>query len=163
METLNSIQFRYPESMSDESVPSGIREGFRRAHELYGTGDVDRLFGGSPTTPAPWPRAPRRKSEPLFDQGRVTEELRRAPHLEDVDPRNLHASQPSVVRHHVDYYMGENYRTTGETSADQSNVGNQYPMVYENRRGQRILLAGHHRATRDLLLGQPLRARVVRE
>jgi hypothetical protein len=165
MVEFNPHQFQYPTSMDDESVPSGIREDFRTAHEVYGTRDMGRMF---PTevgfTGAPWPKAGRQKHTPAFDQELVTRELSGPPNLQEFDPRNLHATQPRVLSEHVGYYMDQpTYSQTGRTARDQDNVGNQYPFVYQDRRGRNLLLAGHHRATAALLRGEPLRARTVRE
>lgn len=161
---LNTTQFTYPESMDDPNVLPGIRDSFSRAHRAYGSNDLDSVFTGHATTPAPWPRAGRTKTQPLFDQGKVTEALRQPPQLEDVDPRHLHATQGSVIRHHASFYFDQpDYRTSGTTSADQNNVGNQYPTVYRDRSGRNLLLSGHHRATVDLVKGRPLRARVINE
>lgn len=159
---LNTTQFQYPASMDDESVPSGVRSGFEVAHRAYGTRDLDAVFRGHVEAPAPWPRAGRTKTEPLYDQAKVTAALQQPPTLHDFDPRNLHATQGSVIRHHASYYMDQpDYRTTGATSADQGNVGNQYPTVYRDRRGRNLLLSGHHRATTALLRGEPLRGRLI--
>ena len=166
-ENLNPIQlhgFTYPESMDDESVPSGVRFDFERAHRAFGSNDLDSIFKGHDKTTAPWPRAGRTKTTPLYDQARVDEALRQPPRLEDVDPRNLHSTQPSVVRHHAAFYFDQpDYRLSGTTSADQNNVGNQYPTVYHDRRGRNLLLTGHHRATVDLVRGRMLRARMINE
>lgn len=130
---------------------------------LYGAGTSSALFrGGSPIVPAPWDRGPRFKKFPSYDAEAVTEMLKRPPVLEEMDPRNLHASQPSVTQPGVNYYLeDENYWKTGETYADKNNVGNRYPVVYSDVRGRNIILSGHHRATAALLRGTPLVTRRV--
>lgn len=161
------MAFQYPKSMDDPDVPSYNREQFRRVHELYGSNSPDKMFGpSSPTTPTPWPSAPRTKTGPAWDRNRVNEELRRPPteeHMRDYDPRNLHASQPTIVRSHAEYYLGPQWANTGRTAADQGDVGNQYPFVYERRTGENVILAGHHRAAAALLQGRGIRARYVTE
>jgi hypothetical protein len=84
----------------------------------------------------------------------------------DVDPRRLKATQPSVTRAGVEYYMGEAHRRTGETFADRMSSGNRYPVIYSRThpvtgRVDDMILSGHHRATAALLSGQFLRARYV--
>lgn len=133
-------------------------------HRLYGTGDSSLLFpGGVPTAPIPWDSGPRFKKHPSYDKEAVTEMLIRPPVLEEMDPRNLHGSQPSITQPGVNYYLeDENYWKTGETYADKNNVGNKYPVVYSDARGRNIILSGHHRATASLLRGTPLITRRVR-
>jgi hypothetical protein len=150
--------------MDDPDSPSGIRDTFANAHKLYGSHDLSKVFpGGSSDNLAPWPTAGRQKGQPSFDREKVNAVLRQPPELHEFDPRNLHATQPRVVRQHAEYYAKQNeYGTTGRTSADQDNVGNQYPVVYSDQRGRNIILTGHHRALAALVNGQPLRARQVR-
>lgn len=150
-------QFQYPE-IGAITFRSPI------AHRIYGAGTSSALFrGGSPIVPAPWQDRPRWKKYPTYDQEAVTEVLQRPPVLEEMDPRNLHASQPSVTLPGVNYYMDDpTYWKTGETYADRGNVGNRFPVVYSDVRGRNILLSGHHRATAALLRGEPLVARRVR-
>lgn len=124
---------------------------------------MEGAFGTAPTTVTPWPRAPRRKGEKLYDEGLVREALRNPPKLEKVDPRTLYATQPGLVKSHAEYYLSGEYKRTGKPSADQENVGNQFPLVYVNSRGQHLLLAGHHRALADMIQGNELDAIVVRE
>jgi hypothetical protein len=136
---------------------------FAEADRLYGANDVEAMFGGSLIRSAPWQRAPRRKSQAPYDKRLVHEELSRPPeaaNFADVDPRRLLATQPSVTRGGVAYYMSPQFHQTGRTFADQGNVGNAHPFVY-NRDGQDMLLSGHHRAAAALLQGRPLRARRV--
>jgi hypothetical protein len=153
-------QFHYPENM--DTATSNERFTFGRAHRAYGTGRPEFLFGEGQTAPAPWPNAGKTKKGPAWDKDTVHRALSKDPVLEDYDPRNLHASQPSIVKTHVDYYMSDSYRRTGATAADAGNVGNQYPTVYHTPDGKRLLLSGHHRAAAALLQGQPLRARTIR-
>lgn len=124
---------------------------------------MDGIFGQSPTGGTPWPRAPRLKGQPMYDQAKVTEALRNPPRLSQVDPRMLYSTQPGLTRHAVEYYRGDTYRKTGRPFADQENAGNQFPVVYVNKRGQQILLSGHHRAAADLVEGRMLDAILVVE
>ena len=133
------------------------RSQFERVHRAYGAKNVEELFGDSPTTPTPWPRAARQKRRGDFDQGTVDAALRE-PVLSDVDPRNLHSTQPGLTRQGVDYYLGDEYQETGTTFADQDQAGNRYPVVYDREDGQSLLLGGHHRGAAALLRGEQLRA-----
>lgn len=121
------------------------------------------VFSEGDTGLTPWPRAPRTKGRPLFDQSLVDEALRKPPVLEKVDPRILFATQPGLVRTHVKYYMGDEYKRTGKTAADQESKANAFPMVYVKANGQHILLTGHHRSAAALLQGEDVDAIVVRE
>jgi len=174
-----------PKEIDWESRASfaGRNQHFHTAARLYGSGveGIAKVFGEAPSAPTPWPSASRSKAHGLIDpeeRDAIHSALSSAPSLSEVDPRAIFASQPSVVRHHLNYYMGSQYELTGATSADQSDIGNRFPVVLERtvrdvqpnriaQRGtdlmrQRILLSGHHRATAALLRGQPLRAVVVR-
>ena len=128
----------------------------------YGKG-VQGLFGNSQTTTTtPWPSAPRKKGQKPIDRELIREALNN-PKIEAVDPRLLHATQPGIVRSHVDYYMTDEYRKTGKTAADQHNPTNAFPMIYVNKDGRHIILSGHHRAAAALAKGEPLPAIIVRE
>lgn len=138
---------------------------FHRPARLYGTGTegISKIFGPAPTAITPWQSVGRSKKYGLMapeEREAVNTELRRQPpSLEEFDPRPLLATQPSIVRHHLDYYMGRNFDLTGQTSADQGNVGNRFPVIlHRPSRNQNVILSGHHRATAALLKGVPLRA-----
>jgi hypothetical protein len=134
-----------------------------RLEQFWGSHDIDRMFpGGAPVTSVPWEQRGRRKTNQDYDQTRVQAVLLK-PHeheLVDVDPRLLRASQPSVTRAGVQYYMGHEYEHTGRTFADHASPGNQYPIVY-HREAQRFLLSGHHRAAAALLQGRQFKGYVV--
>ena len=149
------MTFRYPdpENLGDDLAS----QQFARAHRAYGSKNPEELFGDGPETVAPWPRAGQSKRRGSFDQGRVDDALRN-PVLSEVDPRNLHSTQPSITRQGVDYYMGSEYEETGRTFADQGQAGNRYPVVYSREDGQNLALSGHHRAAAALLRGETLRA-----
>lgn len=149
------MTFRYPDPEGTDD--SDARQQFARTHRAFGAKNPEELFGESPTTPAPWPRAGRQKRRADFDQGRVDAALRN-PVLSEVDPRNLHSTQPNITRQGVDYYMGTEYERTGSTFADQGQAGNRYPVVYSREDGQNLALSGHHRAAAALLRGENLRA-----
>ena len=140
--------------------------------QLYGAG-FERMFpeGSSPVQAAPWPRAGRRKDAQDYDPARVQEALSSPPQLQQVDPRGLRASQPSVTSPGVRHYMDNpQWHQTGETYADQGNAGNRNPVVYRRYRewsptegtpSEDVLLSGHHRGTAALLRGESLSAVVV--
>jgi len=122
------------------------------------------LFGNSmTTTPVPWPVYPRNKKSrgPIYDQDAVSAALRN-PRPEPVDPRFLFATQPNLVRQHVDFYFDGPGRGTGKLAADQDRASNRYPIVYVDRAGRQVLLTGHHRAAAALAHGEDLEALVVR-
>jgi hypothetical protein len=128
---------------------------------LWGCDDPDRLFGVHARTPAPWPRAPRRRDRPAVDLDAVAALVRSPVALRDVDPRALWSSQPWVLREHVSYYRTGRWERTGETSADRFSAHNQFPIVLDDHRSRAVIVAGHHRAAAALLAGRPLTVRVV--
>ena len=134
----------------------------KKPGELYGNvGHPDEYFQGASTRPVPWPQQDRRKDLKDYDHEAVKKVLQAPPVLEDVDPRNLKASQGSIVRsaltHYTDQQPGDD-----ETFADKGNAGNRHPVVYEHDNGDQVILSGHHRAAKALFAGHPLRARIVR-
>ena len=136
---------------------------FDTVKKAYGAGDPDVLFKGSPKTTAAWPGAGKKKDQSHINRALIREALSKPPQLEDVDPRPLRATQPNIIREHVNYYMGKEYERTGRTAADPHNIGNKYPTIYVRPSGQWDILSGHHRATAALLKGEALRARVIRQ
>jgi len=136
-----------------------------RRDDLYGTGDVDKLFHGSPTTSAPFTPAGRSKRYHDYDKDLVAQAISHPEdhHMQDVDPRELRSTQPSVIRAGVSHYLTDKYDKTGETYADMHHPGNRRPIVYHREADDnKILLSGHHRAAAALLQGKPLQAIVVR-
>lgn len=155
MAELNGQQFNYPKTPADPGYDQ-----FHRVHELHGSNDVGAIFGEHHDKAlVPWPRAGRRKDRADYDKDVVTRGLSQPAQVEDVDPRFLHVTQPHIVRAGVVHYMGDEYDRTGRTFADQGNVGNAFPVVYDRDDGYRLLLSGHHRATAALLKGRGLAAR----
>src|SRR5436189_5471136 len=135
---------------------------FDFAKRLYGAGSSDALFKGFPTVPAPWPGAGRLKKGSPYDLDLIHQSLSGGPNIETVDPRFLHATQPSVLLEHVNYYMGRDYQLTGRTARDQEVNTNQVPRLYVRSDGRTDILSGHHRATASLLHGRHFRAHVIR-
>lgn len=141
-----------------------------RSEEFYGANDIERMFPDQmPITTVPWSQMSRRKDRGDYNKNLVADELRKPPSevtLHPVDTRGLHASQPMVLREHVQHYLSGEYERTGRTSADQELTGNQHPVVYR-RAGlgggptQDLLLSGHHRAAAALLQGRELHARLI--
>ena len=135
-----------------------------RAGRVSGAGELDALFPDEALlTPVPWAQAGKRRTHATYDQ-EVVGALLAIPPLAavfaDLDPTDLHATQPSLTRAGVAYYLHDDYRRHGRTYADQFKAGNKFPIVY--RRGaQNLILSGHHRAAAALLLDKPYRARVI--
>ncbi len=137
-----------------------------RGHDVYGSNNLDRLFPeGSPITSTPWPMAPRTKTKPIPYSKELLGKALMDPgkHMDEVDPRHLHAYQASITRAGVNYYMGDHYKNTGETFADGHHAANQVPVIYTRHTGESIILAGHHRAAAALLKGEKLQCMHVRE
>ena len=152
--------FEYPKS--DVEVR---RSQWALVHQLHGSEDPELLFKGHDKTMTAWPSAGRTKSNPKgYDQGLVDAAVRDPSRLiRDLDPRNLHATQPWVTRAGVNFYMGDTYRQTGRTFADMNQAGNRFPVVYTDDQGRNKLLSGHHRATAALLRGDQFRAIHIEE
>lgn len=143
---------------------------------LYGAGDVavqamTHTSGWGPEgatqesrliTPVPWPQA-----HPHMIVNRLDPAVRgrwpSAP-MEEVDPRTLHASQPSLTSTGLEHYTrrGDSDELFNKTS-DSSNL---HPIVYQVQRpdtpDMNVLLSGHHRAATALVEGRPLQALTVR-
>lgn len=132
-----------------------------RTEEFFGAGDPERLFQGHPATTVPFPSAGRRKDRKDYEGDKVQAAITDPQYpVSDIDPRELRATQPTVTRAGVAYYLGHDYEHTGQTFADQHQAGNRVPVVYD-RDGDKIILSGHHRATADLLAGRQFRAKLV--
>lgn len=138
-----------------------------RAEQFYGQG-IDRLFppGTFEKRGTPWGMAGGSKHHGPYDRDIVREALRRPPELTEVDPVDLIATQPHILRPHVNYYLSDEYQRTGRTSEPGDNVGNRFPVVYRRDPSpinpdaghQNLILSGHHRAAAALVKGEPLRA-----
>lgn len=135
---------------------------FETAERIHGAG-VDAFFKGAPKVPAPWPSAGRTKSGSPYKREVLDRALSGPPKMESVDPRYLHATQPSVVLEHARYYSGDEYQTTGRTARDQDNNTNQVPRIYARPDGRMDILSGHHRALGALVNGRQFEAHVIRE
>lgn len=130
--------------------------------ELYGNVDhPDEYFQGAPTRPTPWKQRNRSKHLHDWDREAVTEALSKPPVLQEVDPRILKSSQPSITREALTHYMGKS-PGDDEPYADKEQAGNRHPVVFHDlTSGDHVILSGHHRAAKALFAGHPLRARVV--
>jgi GNAT superfamily N-acetyltransferase len=141
---------------------------FDRVKHLFGKGSLHHMFpvdedGPASTTAVPWPAAARNKNRRDYDPEVVKNAMQNPHHYhsEEIDPRDLHATQPSITRAGVSHYMSDEYKTKGTTFADQHNIGNQRPTIYQREDGQNLILAGHHRAAAALLKGEPLHGVVL--
>jgi len=126
----------------------------------WACGDLDLCFKGAAKTIVPWPSAGRRKGEPRTPVATVEYLLAVPPRLHEVDPRTLYATQPWVLRTHTSYYLTGEWELTGRTSADMHSSANRYP-TFADRRGQLMIITGHHRSLAALIRGQPVLARIV--
>ena len=85
---------------------------------LYGSGQsgFKQLFPGEQSDAlAPWSGVGGLKHRQPYEQEKVSASLRQPESmLTEVDPRNLRATQPSITRAGVEYYMGEEHRRTDE-------------------------------------------------
>ena len=131
----------------------------RNADRYWGCGDLDALFGEHSQVIAPWPRAPRHKSQPAFDRTEIGQLLRRPVDLAEIDPRDLWSSQPWVLRRHADHYLTGRWERTGKISADGHAELNQFPVVVLDHCQRSVIVSGHHRATAALVEGRPLLVR----
>lgn len=140
--------------------------------QFHGAG-YDSLFpaDASPVRGTPWPRAARSKSRQDYDPDTVHAALAQPTQLQQVDPRGLQSTQPSVTAPGVKHYIDNpQWHQTGETYADQGVPSNRNPIVYrrhetwppvEGGRVDSMLLSGHHRAAAALVTGRELPAVVV--
>lgn len=134
----------------------------------WGAG-LDTMFpsdedGPRSTSPAPWPAAGQRKDRKSYDEELVGRSITH-PHefpIEEVDPRDLRATQPKVMRAGVQHYMNNpSGKTYGEDNGGDHRLGNDIPRIYHREDGQKLILAGHHRAAAALAKGEKLRAMVI--
>lgn len=141
-----------------------------KAHRFYGKNDIDAMFPeGALMRPVPWEQASHRIDRGDYDRPAVRRFANREPRLGDFhvfDPRDLRATQPNVLRQHVQHYLSGEYRRRGITSADIDNPGNKHPIIYvreglEGRPSENLILSGHHRAAAALLQGGQFRARML--
>ena len=128
-----------------------------RGKRAQGSNDLESLFPDqAPTTAMPMDVAARRKGGPGYDAARVKAALgQKDPHLDEVDPSTLTATQPGLTRAGVAHYLSH-----GQFSAysDEPSAGNTHPVVYNRDDGTNLLLSGHHRAAAALLAGTSLKA-----
>lgn len=135
-------------------------------HDLWGSGErgMDSIFpDGIAKVNSPFRTAGRRKDVEDVEWDKVRDAIQNPEkHMDDIDPRDLKGTQPSVTRQAADHYMKNDYRKNPGTFADQGNPGNTHPFVYSRHgpgdRVDHILLSGHHRALADLLKGRKTRA-----
>ena len=139
--------------MPDNSTKSPLR--------TYGCGDLDVVFGDADIALCPWERAGRLKTgDPILESN--TAEVLAAPvWLSLVDPRQLWASQPWVLRTHAAYYRTGEWERTGVTSADRHVEANRFPVIVPDRLDRLVIRTGHHRALAALVDGRPLLCRLA--
>lgn len=128
-----------------------------RAAEFFGVNDVDAVFKGNPLAGAPWAQAPRSKTHRLDDPRLVQDAVANPDKYKTVslDPRDLYAGQPQVVRAAAQHYMQNTYHQTGQTYENSRNPGNAQAVVFHDTVNDRkIIRSGHHRALSALLRGE---------
>jgi GNAT superfamily N-acetyltransferase len=166
--------FAHPDETPHDYAPSDIHpyHFIKRAtvvveHRHWG-GGLESLFPSDEDGPrsvaaVPWQQAGMRKDRKTYDENLVARSITH-PHefpIEDVDPRDLRATQPKVIRAGVKHYMENPERTYGEDNGGDRRLGNDVPRIYHREDGQKIILSGHHRAAAALLKGEPLKAMVI--
>jgi len=140
---------------------------------LFSCEDPDLLFHGGDRAIIPWSRAARspdrRSSDHRADRthqraavatASLAATLRQPVRLVAIDPRELLASQPRVVRHHLRYYLTGEWERTGTTSADMAKVSNRFPLIELAGDGRKIIRTGHHRSLAALIQGRRVLCRV---
>ncbi len=151
-------------SLVSQGAPTGT-QAVTRAHRAFGKG-LNALFpddgdGPAPSVTTPWPSASESKDRKTFDEDLVARSITH-PHefpTEELDPRELRARQPKLLRQHVKSYMDG----TRDQDAQDSRLGNDVPRVYHRTDDdQKIILSGHHRAAAALLKGEPFHAKIIR-
>lgn len=83
----------------------------------------------------------------------------------ELDPRMLHGIQPGVHTQGVEYYLGDQYRRSGQTfeqlKGNAPTEANRMPTVYRREDGMNVLLSGHHRAAAALSQDRGLLTRII--
>lgn len=165
--------FQYPETHQENAIrsmlggpvpniPTHVSDQFSRVQEMYGSGDASKVSSTAAVPgQAPWPKVAKTKQGLPYDRNVVAQALSSPVELTMTDPRQLHSTQSGLTRSGVEYYMGDDYEQTGETFADQGNVGNRHPVIYNKDDGRKLILSGHHRGGAALLQGQEFPARHV--
>jgi len=124
---------------------------------LHGKHDLNILFPDeAPTTSTPWGQATRSTKRHDYEKQKVLDAIK-SPSMQDVDPRDLKATQGQITRAGVKHYM----ENPGKVYADQHLAGNEHPVVYRRDDGTNLLLSGHHRAAAAMLQGRQFQANVV--
>lgn len=126
-------------------------------HKAHGCGSVDAFFGEEDRIACPWPQVPVGEMDPKLSGTPYV--MSSPPALAALDPRELWATQPWLLRHHVEYYTSGIWERTGETSADMDDDTNRFPIVLHDSQGRPVILTGHHRAAAALIEGRKLRVR----
>ena len=133
----------------------------RRLEVLFGCGDLDAVFGPTGMALCPWTEAGRlRRGDDVLNSNTAAA-LEAPVWLSEVDPRLLWASQPKVLRHHVEYYRTGAWERTGVTSADRHVPANRFPVVAPDRLGRLVIRTGHHRSMAALIDGRSLLCRLA--
>src|SRR6478609_6175770 len=96
---------------------------------IWRSGDIDAIFGTHDRVITPWPSAPKQKRAAVDVRAAVGELLVRPPLLTTVDPRQLYAGLPWILRQHVTHYLTGIWERTGRTSADHHVELNRFPVV----------------------------------
>lgn len=147
---------------------------YRESHELFGayhTHPNPSRYVGRGIIPdgRGFHRVDTGQMHQIYDPDVVREHLiafkRGEIHPQLIEPRLLHGTQGGVTQRGMQYYMqeGNDYQRAGVPFADQDNVGNRVPVIYQHEGlGRRYVLTGHHRATAAILKGQPVRGLLIK-
>jgi hypothetical protein len=143
-------------------APSAVLEGSSPVTDprFWGKGIEGMFPSNAPSTPAPFPSVGKHKHLQAYDKGLVEAAVANG-EVSQIDPRTLHATQPSVTQDGVRHYL----QNPDAVYADADQAGNQVPVIYRraegNGRVRNLILSGTHRAAAALAAGRPLSAIIV--
>ena len=119
---------------------------------LFGCHRLLKLFGQSDTAACPWPTADVSIPQEIIDTVVASPD-----DVNEVDPRLLFATRPTLNRKRAEYYLSDAWETTGRTAADPLAAQNRTPIVITDALGRLVIVTGHHRALAALIRGRTLR------
>jgi hypothetical protein len=124
---------------------------FGRKHKFNAQGQVE-TYTHAPTSRLIFPGSDRRHIPQEATHGFTSWPI------VDLDPRELHGTQPGMQIGALEHYLSPAYRERGEIYDKTRGASNDHPVVVGFMR-KNYLMTGHHRAAASLMSGEPLQAR----